>query len=99
MGGAFTIQVSVACEDKPLPVSSSHPPDFPPEQEALFREVLLLLNGIGVPYAVSGAFALKEHTGICRNTKDLDLFLVPEGVPRALHELRNAGFEVEITDP
>lgn len=99
MGAAFTIQDSVACEDKPLPVSSSSPPVFPPEQEALFREVLSLLNDTGVPYVVSGAFALKEHTGICRNTKDLDLFLVPEAVPQALAELQKAGFEVEIKDP
>lgn len=94
-----TIQVVVACEDKPLPVSSSSPPVFPPEQESLFREVLSLLNDTGVPYVVSGAFALKEHTGICRNTKDLDLFLAPDGVPKALQELRRAGFEVEVKDP
>ncbi len=86
-------------EDKPLPVSSSTPPAFAPEQQELFREVLSLLNSEGVPYAVSGAFALKEHTGICRNTKDLDLFLSQEEVPRALEALQKAGFEVEIRDP
>lgn len=91
--------VGVACEDKPLPVSSSTPPVFAPEQQALFREVLTLLNRTGVPYVVSGAFALKEHTGICRNTKDLDLFLAPEDVPAALEALKQAGFEVEIKDP
>lgn len=89
----------MACEDKPLPISSSAPPEFPPEQESLFREVLALLNERGVPYAVSGAFALREHTGICRNTKDLDLFLAPEDVPQALTELKNEGFETEVKDP
>jgi predicted nucleotidyltransferase len=91
--------IPVACEDKPLPISSSAPPEFPPEQESLFREVLALLNERGVPYAVSGAFALREHTGICRNTKDLDLFLAPEDVPQALTELKNEGFETEVKDP
>ncbi len=93
------IQDSVASQDKPLPVSSSRPPVFAPEQGALFREVLRLLNDRQVPYAVSGAFALQEHTGICRDTKDLDLFVPGEEVNRALAHLKEDGFEIEVTDP
>ncbi|WP_085954923.1 nucleotidyltransferase [Candidatus Korobacter versatilis] len=89
----------MACDNKPLPISSSAPPEFPPEQESLFREVLTLMNERGIPYAVSGAFALREHTGICRNTKDLDLFLPPQDVPLALDQLRKEGFETEVPDP
>lgn len=89
----------MACDDKPLPVSSSAPPEFPPEQESLFREVLTLMNEHKIPCAVSGAFALREHTGICRNTNDLDFFLPPEEVPAALADLRAAGFETEVKDP
>ncbi len=85
--------------EKPLPVSSSTPPDFHEDQEALFREVLTLLNEREVPYAVSGAFALQKHTGIWRDTKDLDLFLPAEHVPRALEALREDGFQCEISDP
>ncbi len=83
----------------PLPVSSSTPPDFPPDQLALFREVLQHMNRSGVPYVVAGAFALQKHTGIWRNTKDLDLFLPPEAVPEALRHLQEQGFETEIVDP
>ena len=86
-------------EGKPLPVSTSVPPQFPPEQEALFREVLLLLNEKQVPYAVSGAFALHAHTGIWRNTKDLDLFLTAEAAAKAREVLREDGFSIEVTDP
>jgi hypothetical protein len=86
-------------EDKPLPVSSSTPPVFPPEQERLFCEVLQLMNQHRIPYVVSGAFALQKHTGIWRNTKDLDLFLAPVDVPRALEMLNAAGFQTEICDP
>src|SRR5581483_9699590 len=93
------LSIAVACEDKPLPVSSSAPPVFPPEQESLFREVLMLMNERKVPYAISGAFALREHTGICRNTKDLDLFLPPEEVPHALEVLKQEGFVTEVKDP
>ncbi len=82
-----------------LPVSSSVPPDFPPEQRALFCEVLRHLNRAGVPYVISGAFALQKHTGIWRNTKDLDLFLPPEAVPEALRHLQEQGFETEVRDP
>ena len=89
----------MGCENKPLPVSSSTPPVFAPEQAALFREVLQLLNESKVPYAVSGAFALQQHTGICRDTKDLDLFIPGEDVNQAIRSLRAKGFEIEVTDP
>jgi hypothetical protein len=85
--------------EKELPISSSVAPDFPPEQRALFCEVLQHLNRAGVPYVVSGAFALQQHTGIWRNTKDLDLFLAPEAVTEALRHLQEQGFETEVRDP
>jgi len=97
---ALTIQVSVPGQvEKPLPFSSSTAPNFPPQQRSLFREVLTLLNERSVPYVVSGAFALQEHTGIWRDTKDLDLFFAPEDVPNALRYLQQDGFACEIRDP
>ena len=86
-------------EQKALPVSSSTPPRFAPEQEKLFQEVLRLLNEKQVPYTVSGAFALQKHTGIWRDTKDLDLFVPAESMKQALAYLQEAGFECEICDP
>lgn len=86
-------------ESKPLPKSSSTHPEFPEEQQNLFTEVLELLNRREVPYVVSGAFALHEHTGIWRDTKDLDLFLPAEHAPAALQFLRDDGFEIEVSDP
>lgn len=82
-----------------MPVTSSLEPVYEPEQEALYREVLLLLRDHNLPYAVSGAFALQQHTGIWRITKDLDLFLTSETVPKALALLREKGFFCEIADP
>src|SRR5215471_8570025 len=65
-------KVSMAGDaEQPIIVSSSRPPSFSAEQEALFREVIELLEQSGIGFAVSGAFALQQHTGICRNTKDL----------------------------
>ena len=74
-------------------------PAFPPEQERLFREVLLVLNQGGIPYVVSGAFALQKHTGIWRDTKDLDVFLAAQHLPQALESLINDGFECAVVDP
>lgn len=82
-----------------LPVTSSSEPVFDPVQEELYRGVLLSLREHRLPYAISGAFALQQHTGIWRVTKDLDLFLTSETVPKALCLLREKGFRCEICDP
>ncbi len=85
--------------EKLLPVSSSSPPQFHSDQKDLFKEVLQLLTDRGVPFVVSGAFALQTHTGIYRDTKDLDLFLAPGNAQRALQFLREDGFTCEVSDP
>jgi nucleotidyltransferase DUF2204 len=82
-----------------VPETSSGPPNIPEKQETLFREVLTLLERKSISYAVAGAFALREHTGICRDTKDLDVFLTPENAVLALQYLRDDGFECEVRDP
>jgi Nucleotidyl transferase of unknown function (DUF2204) len=73
--------------------------DVPEEQAGLFREVLTALEERRIPYAVSGAFALRQHTGICRFTKDLDLFMTAETSKCAFAYLREQGFECEVHDP
>src|SRR5258708_27280486 len=84
---------------KVVPETSSGPPNIPEKQETLFREVLTLLEQKRISYAVAGAFALREHTGIFRDTKDLDVFLTSENAARALQYLRQDGFQCEIRDP
>jgi hypothetical protein len=73
--------------------------DVPEEQATLFSDVLTSLEERRIPYAVSGAFALRQHTGICRFTKDLDLFMTAETSKAAFHYLREQGFECEVHDP
>jgi predicted nucleotidyltransferase len=86
-------------EEHAVPETSSGPTRIPQEQESLFREILELLENRGVSFAVAGAFALREHTGMCRDTKDLDLFLTPANAARALQHLREKGFACEVCDP
>ncbi len=82
-----------------LPVSSSTPPDLVPEALECYRGILEALGQARIPYAVAGAFALHKHTGIWRNTKDLDVVLEAKSVPRALSRLERIGFKTHIEDP
>jgi hypothetical protein len=85
-------------DERALPISSSTHPEFAPAQRALFVEVLGLFTTRRIPFAVSGAFALHQHTGIWRDTKDLDLFLVHDDVLGALDLLAAEGLETEVCD-
>jgi Nucleotidyl transferase of unknown function (DUF2204) len=82
-----------------VPVTSSEPVTLPEKQGLLFQEVLLTLGEKDVPFVVAGAFALQEHTGICRWTKDLDIFLTAENAAVALRHLASRGFDCEVRDP
>ena len=65
----------------------------------MFGEVLHLLSAENIPFAISGAFALQRHTGIWRDTKDLDVFLTDDQIDKAFTALRAHGYETEICDP
>src|ERR1700735_5329796 len=82
-----------------LPVTSSTEPLWALEARECYRDVVQALEQARVPCAVGGAFAMHRHTGIWRATKDLDLLLVADDVPRALRQLNHAGFETHIEDP
>lgn len=80
-------------------VSSSSPHVLPLEQERIFRDALCLLNKHKVPYVVTGAFALAQHTGIWHPTKDLDLALTHAHTSDAIQALQEGGFICEVRDP
>jgi hypothetical protein len=82
-----------------LPETSSEPADLPAKQQRLFREILRLFEREKISYAVAGTFALQAHTGICRDTKDLDLFLTDQSAASGLALLRAEGFKCEVCDP
>lgn len=62
-----------------------------------YQEVLGILQRHELPFLVGGAFALTCYTGICRYTKDLDLFVRQSDVARILGVMSRAGYEVEMT--
>ena len=72
---------------------------IPEEERVVYKRALEALNGANVPYVVAGAYAIYEHTGIYRKTKDLDLFFEPAAVVPAARALRAAGFVTRLEDP
>ena len=74
-------------------------PNFGTEENEVYSEVLDALERAGIRYMLGGAVALNAHTGIWRETKDLDVFVPEKTVAPLLETLEAAGFETEITDP
>ena len=72
---------------------------IPEEEREKYKRALDTLNREGIPYVVSGAYAIYEHTGIYRETKDLDLFLDPGHIVDAALALREEGFVSRIEQP
>lgn len=70
-----------------------------PATRDFYRATMSVLTEAGLPFLVGGAYALTHYTGIERHTKDLDLFVLPQDVERALETLAGAGYEVELTFP
>lgn len=64
-----------------------------------YRQTLQALTASGVPFLVGGTFALSHYTGITRETKDLDLFILPSDWFAAEAALNAAGIETELTFP
>lgn len=66
---------------------------------AFYREAMAALRERRVPFLVGGAFALKEHAGVSRFTKDFDVFIRPSDAERALDALASRGYRTEMTAP
>lgn len=71
---------------------------IPDSEREVYKKALEALNAAQVPYIVAGAYAIYEHTGIYRKTKDLDLFFQPSSVVPAARALRDAGFVTRLED-
>jgi hypothetical protein len=70
-----------------------------PVEQQVHGRALALLQDAGISPMVGGAYAMRTHAGLWRDTKDLDLFVRKEQVAEALQLLARAGYQTEITDP
>jgi hypothetical protein len=65
----------------------------------LYTATLHALERARVPFVVGGAFALRHFAGIARDTKDLDVFLKKDDLPRAFEAIRGRGYAADLTFP
>jgi len=65
-----------------------------PLERRVYGRALEALGDGGPPFVVSGLYALHQHTGIYRETKDLDVMLTPSDLEAAASLLKEAGFRV-----
>ncbi len=70
----------------------------PEDRADFFRRALTALASAGVPFLIGGAYALERYTGVCRDTKDIDVFIKRRDCGQTLGVLANTGFEIELTD-
>jgi hypothetical protein len=50
----------------------------PDDQWAVYQRAVTTIQAHELPFALGGAFALAAYTGNWRNTKDLDLYILPQ---------------------
>jgi hypothetical protein len=65
---------------------------------AFYQEVLELLNESGIPFLLGGAFATYHHTGVYRDTKDLDIFCKASVYPEIMKFFTQKGYRTELHD-
>jgi len=70
----------------------------PPEAESFYAESLKLLKESGVPFLLSGTYAVSAYTGINRPTKDLDVFCKAGDYPKILAYFQARGYTPEVED-
>ncbi|RZJ79701.1 MAG: hypothetical protein EOO20_26625 [Chryseobacterium sp.] len=68
------------------------------ESTDFYKEALELLEESGVDFMLGGAFSLFAHTGIYRDTKDLDIFCRPSDYPKILKFFAEKGYTTQLTD-
>ena len=76
------------------------PDDFetPGSTEGFYDEVIRLMAQSGIPFLLSGTYALSCYTGIVRPTKDVDVFAKAGDALRMLSFFKERGFNIQIVD-
>jgi hypothetical protein len=62
------------------------------EEHLFYRSAVDVLLSAGIDFLVGGAYAMRLHAGVERDTKDLDLFIRPGDAERVIEAFRMAGF-------
>jgi hypothetical protein len=70
----------------------------PPEAESFYAESLRLLTESGIPFLLSGTYAVTAYTGLVRPTKDLDVFCKAGDFPKILAYFQERGYRTDVED-
>lgn len=62
-----------------------------------YRQALELLESTERPYLVGGAFAFASYTGIHRDTRDFDVFCMPQDAEALMDAFASRGYRTEFT--
>src|SRR5689334_109269 len=71
---------------------------IPRDRKRVWSRALRALAKADVPHVVTGAFAVFHHTGIWRETRDMDVLLERRYLDDAFEALRAGGFECKMVD-
>jgi hypothetical protein len=71
---------------------------IPEVERGIYKQAMRALQAAGVPFVISGLYAVYEYTGIYRETKDLDLFFEPRHLLDAARVLREDGFSTRLQE-
>lgn len=63
-----------------------------------YKESLLELRKLNLPFMLGGTFAVRAYTGIERDTKDMDIFVMAGDYPKILNHFKDLGYRTEIED-
>src|SRR5690348_11997212 len=76
-------------------ISTQHPADWAANSQdpawSIYEAVIDAAIASRVPFALGGAFGLASYTGTWRDTKDLDLFVLPRHRRRMIDVITRAG--------
>ncbi len=77
---------------------ASNEDQLSPGTRESYRNAVTTLRRSNHPFLVGGAYAFGCYTGITRDTKDFDVFVLPRDVEAILKTLADAGYQTELTD-
>lgn len=77
--------------EKTMALSQTWGVRIPDDEWSVYRRVIDEIREAGIEFALGGAFALATYSGYWRNTKDLDLYIMPEDRDRMVAAMTRAG--------
>lgn len=77
------------------PLTRLSEPVFDAEASKVYESAIDALEREHVEFMLGGAVALNAHSGVWRDTKDIDVFVRPAHAKRALRALQSAGFSTQ----